>query len=218
MPTSYHVNLRFPRFYPILDTPALAARSLDLVDAVQALLAAGVEILQIRHKAQFTRVMFDRVREAARLVRESGTSLIINDRADVALILDAGLHVGQDDLAPRDARVVIGTTRTLGFSTHNPQQVRASRDEPADYIAFGPVFPTRSKRNPDPCVGLDQLRAIRTLVDRPLVAIGGITRERAAAVLEAGADSVAVISDLYPDQPGPDALRLRAAEWIAATS
>jgi thiamine-phosphate pyrophosphorylase len=218
MPTTYHVNLRFPRFYPILDTSVLAARSLGLVDAVQALLAAGVEILQIRHKSPFTRAVFAQVREAARLVRQSGTALIINDRADVALILDAGLHVGQDDLPPRDARAVIGTARMLGFSTHNPEQVRASKDEPADYIAFGPVFPTASKRNPDPCVGLDQLRAIRTLVDRPLVAIGGITRARATAVLDAGADSLAVISDLFPEQPGLEALRLRAAEWIAATA
>jgi thiamine-phosphate pyrophosphorylase len=132
----------------------------------------------------------------------------VNDRADIAKLLDAALHLGQDDLAPADARRILPAPSIIGFSTHDEQQLLAGNLEPVDYLAIGPIFPTRSKLNPDPVVGLDQLRALRRLTRKPLVAIGGITRELAPQVFEAGADSIAVISDLFP----------RPEEWIAICS
>ena len=112
------------------------------------------------------------------------------------MLLGAALHLGQDDLAPSDARRILPATAIIGFSTHNEEQLRAGDAEPVDYLAIGPIFATGSKQNPDPVVGLDRLRALRTLTRKPLVAIGGITRELAPQVFEAGADSVAVIGDL----------------------
>ena len=144
--------------------------------------------------------------------------MVVDDRADIALLLDAGLHVGQDDLTPQDARRVIGAERTLGYSTHNEEQMRAATAEPADYFAFGPVFATASKQNPDPVVGLARLAHMRKLAGRPLIAIGGITRYNAAEVLAAGADSVAVISDVYPDPLDAAALERRIREWLASVS
>jgi len=121
----------------------------------------------------------------------------MNDRADLALAAEFdGVHVGQDDLPPSSVRRIIGPDRWLGFSTHDPQQVEEGDQTSADYIAIGPVFSTSSKDNPDPVVGLEGVRRARQLTGKPLVAIGGITRANAASVIEAGADSVAVISDL----------------------
>ena len=211
----YHGGLRIPRFYPLLDTALLAVRGLTPVDAAAALLDAGARILQLRHKGTYTRMMFDQASTIARMCREAGAAFIVNDRADVALMVDAGVHVGQDDLAPADVRRVVGPDRTVGFSTHNEKQFRLALSEPADYLAFGPVFPTSSKENPDPAVGLVELRRIRMLADRPLVAIGGITREHAPSVIEAGADSIAVIGDLYPSPLDRRTLRRRAEEWLA---
>ena len=128
-------------------------------------------------------------------------------------MLGCGLHVGQEDLEPRDARRIIGPHATLGFSSHNPEQLRAAAGEPLTYVALGPIFPTASKRNPDPVVGIEQLRACRALVDLPLVAIGGITRANARAVIEAGADAVAVIGDMVPDPCHTQSLRKRIEEW-----
>ena len=135
----------------------------------------------------------------------AGALFIVNDRADIAKLLDAGLHLGQDDLTPKDARRILSGENIIGFSTHNEQQLRAGDLEPVDYLAIGPIFATTSKQNPDPVVGLDRLRALRTLTKKPLVAIGGITLESAPQVFEAGADSVAIISGL----------RARAEDWIA---
>ncbi len=124
----------------------------------------------------------------------------MNDRADLCLAADFdGVHVGQDDLSPAGARRVIGEKLLLGVSTHNPEQVKEANQTTADYIAIGPVFSTSSKANPDPVVGLDGVRAARKLTSKPLVAIGGITRQNCLSVIEAGADSVAVISDLVTD-------------------
>ena len=125
--------------------------------------------------------------------------LVVNDRADIAALLGAALHLGQDDLPPTDARKILPKPAVIGFSTHDERQVRSAADEPVDYVAFGPVFPTASKENPDPVTGLDQLRRMRALTNRPLVAIGGITLENAEEALAAGADSVAVISGFLPD-------------------
>jgi thiamine-phosphate pyrophosphorylase len=123
--------------------------------------------------------------------------LILNDRADLCLAAEFdGVHVGQEDLSAESVRGIIGAGRWLGVSTHNPVQMVESNRSSADYVAIGPVFSTSSKAKPDPVVGLEGVRRARGLTRKPLVAIGGITRQNAAAVILAGADSVAVISDL----------------------
>lgn len=205
--------MQLPRVYPILDTETLARRGVELAVAAGAFLEGGAAFLQIRHKGHWSRELFETSREVARLCSEAGATLVIDDRADFAMLLDAGLHVGQDDLAPRDARRLIGSERLLGFSSHNVQQLCAAGGEPVDYVALGPVFATASKRNPDPVVGVEEMRRCRALIEKPLVAIGGITRENAPEVWRAGADSVAVISDLVPEQASAKSLRERMEEW-----
>lgn len=205
--------MKLPRIYPILDTGSLAARGVPLVTAAAAILEGGAGILQLRHKEHWSRAVFDQAREVARLCREAGAQFIVNDRADFALLLDAGLHVGQDDLAPRDARKLMGADATIGFSSHNAGQIAAAGGEPVDYVAFGPVFATASKRNPDPVVGIEELARCRALVDKPLVGIGGITLENALSVLAAGADSLAVIGGLLPAAATAQSLRERMERW-----
>src|ERR1700694_4664698 len=184
-----------PRLYAILesskfpDTPSLCAFAQELV-------AGGLTLLQYRNKSGNTREMLEQARELKRHLPNS-VQLIMNDRADLCLAarLD-GVHLGQDDLSPEGARKVIGDSLALGVSTHHPQQVKIADKSSADYVAIGPVFVTSAKANPDPVVGLDGVRAARALTRKPLVAIGGITRSNCRSVIEAGADSVAVISDL----------------------
>ncbi|HVN06271.1 MAG TPA: thiamine phosphate synthase [Bryobacteraceae bacterium] len=205
--------MKLPRVYPILDTATLAAREFPLTRAAAALIEGGAGILQLRHKQHWSRAAFDDARAIARMCREAGVLFIVDDRADIAMLLDAGLHVGQDDLPPRDARRLMGPDALIGFSSHNVPQVCAAGGEPVDYLAFGPVFGTQSKRNPDPVTGIEALKGCRELVERPLVAIGGITRETAPAVWAAGADSVAVIGDLVPAELTSVSLRQRMEEW-----
>jgi len=205
--------MRLPRVYPILDTQSLEARACDPETAARAWLDGGAQILQFRHKRQWTRPVFDQAERIAGACRERGAMFVINDRADMAKLLKAGLHVGQDDLAPADARSLLGADALLGYSTHNPQQLDAAVAEPVSYVAFGPVFRTDSKENPDPVVGLDALRACRARCQCPLVAIGGVTRQNASAVYAAGADSVAVIGDLMPDDCSGANMRRRMEEW-----
>ena len=202
-----------PRLYPILDTGMLAERSCDVIAAAEAMLAGGARILQFRHKGHYSRQVFEEAEKVAELCRRAGALFVIDDRADIAILLDAGVHVGQDDLPPQDARRLVGPGRLLGFSTHNEAQLRAAAAEPADYIAVGPIFGTSSKEKPDPVVGVEELRRLRALETRPLVAIGGITRENALAVLEAGADSVAVIGDLLPAECNFKSMRERMEQW-----
>ena len=202
-----------PAIYPILDTESLAARACPVQEAAGAFLDGGASILQLRHKGHWSRAGFEDARRIAELCRVYGAQFIINDRADMAALIHAGLHLGQDDLAPSDARTILGPGAVLGFSSHNADQLRAALAEPVDYVAFGPVFPTRSKRNPDPVVGLAELQKCRVLTSKPLVAIGGITRENAADVFAAGADSVAVIGDLLPESCSYQSLRKRMEEW-----
>jgi thiamine-phosphate pyrophosphorylase len=206
-------NRKLPRVYPILDTESLEARGLTLESAAAALLHGGAGILQIRHKGHWSRQVFESAGRVARLCIEAGAPLIIDDRADFARLLEAGLHVGQDDLPPRDARLLLGPEATIGFSSHNAGQLVAAEAEPVDYVALGPVFSTRTKRHPDPVVGVEEVRRCRALVSKPLVAIGGITRANAMEVLRAGADSVAVIADLLPANATPRSLRERMEEW-----
>ena len=207
-----------PRFYPVLDTAMLARCGLPATDAARAILDAGARILQFRHKDFFSRQIFEEAERVALLCREAGALFVLNDRADIALLLNAALHLGQDDLPPADARRITPPGRIIGFSTHNAGQLRSGDLAPVDYLAIGPIFSTGSKQNPDPVVGIDRLRSLRALTGKPLVAIGGITRQTAPLVFEAGADSVAIIGDLYPQPLTKAALRARAEEWLSLCS
>lgn len=192
------VRMKLPPLYPILDV-ALWPQPQAMFTAAEDLAAAGVTLIQYRNKSGNARQMLEDARELKRILG-AGVQLIMNDRADLCLAaaLD-GLHVGQDDLSPGAARIIIGPDRGLGISTHNPEQIGVANQTDANYLAIGPVFTTASKANPDPIVGLEGVRRARELTRKPLVAIGGITRQNARSVIEAGADSVAVISDLLPD-------------------
>src|SRR5579872_1483007 len=207
-----------PRLYAILDAGCLTTKG-DLLDAAKELVSAGVTLIQYRNKSGNPRVMLEQANELKRLLNSdfsqkkrdlSGSpgqalghlnvKMIMNDRADLALAADFdGVHVGQDDLSPESVRRIIGPDRCLGVSTHNPEQLAKADQTSADYLAVGPVFSTSSKEKPSPVIGLEGVRRARQLTRKPLVAIGGITRANAASVLEAGADSLAVISDLLPD-------------------
>jgi thiamine-phosphate pyrophosphorylase len=202
--------ITLPRFYPILDASCFPAAEL-LLTAAEQFLKAGAEIIQYRDKLSDAGTALVQARALRELCSRTGVSapqglkLIMNDRADLCLAAEFdGVHVGQDDLSPESARKIIGPERWLGVSTHNPQQVREAEKTSADYIAIGPVFATASKVNPDPVIGLEGVRQARALTRKPLVAIGGITRENCRSVIDAGADSVAVISDLIRE-PGKSA-------------
>jgi thiamine-phosphate pyrophosphorylase len=187
-----------PRLYPILDARCFPD-TVGLITAAEELASAGVTVMQYRNKGENARGMLDQARELKKHLGDS-TRLIMNDHADLCLLAEfEGVHVGEDDLSPEAVRGIIGAERWLGVSTHNPEQVREADGTSADYLAIGPVFSTSSKDRPDPVVGLEGVRRTRALTRKPLVAIGGITRENAASVIEAGADSLAVISDLLRD-------------------
>jgi thiamine-phosphate pyrophosphorylase len=202
------LDRKFPALYPILDASFLAKtqdRAAFLRRLVGGLAAAGVGVLQYRNKTGTeAEILAD-----ARMMREaagSGMMLVLNDWPDLAVAAGFdGVHVGQTDLSPAEARKIVGPGKIVGVSTHNEAQLRAADAEPVDYIAIGPVFATATKANPDPVVGLEGVRMGRRLTDKPLVAIGGITVENAVEVRRAGADSVAVISAIF--SPGCDAAR-----------
>jgi thiamine-phosphate pyrophosphorylase len=184
-----------PRLYPILDASCFAGDR-ALFQFASELFAGGVTLLQYRNKQGSARQMLSYARELRRMAG-TGVRLIMNDRADLCLAAAFdGVHVGQDDLPPEAIRRIVGSGLWLGVSTHNPEQLREVEQTDADYVAIGPVFATSSKPNPDPVVGLEGVSAARAITRKPLVAIGGITRAKACSVIEAGADSVAVISDL----------------------
>ena len=192
-----------PRLYPILDAGCFRDAN-AMFAAAGELAAAGCTLVQYRNKAGNARRMLEEARELRALLGAS-VKLIMNDRADLCLAAGYdGLHVGHDDLLPESARNILGPDRWLGVSTHNPEQLSEADQTSADYLAIGPVFATTSKANPDPVVGLEGVRRARELTPKPLVAIGGITRANARSVIEAGADAVAVISDLLRD-PGKSA-------------
>jgi thiamine-phosphate pyrophosphorylase len=200
--------ITIPRLYAIADVSYCIAET--LFATVGQLLAAGLTLLQYRNKSGNPREMLDQAREMKRLAGNS-VKLIMNDRADLCLAAGFdGVHVGQDDLSPQGVRKVIGNQLWLGVSTHNPEQVTEADQTTADYIAIGPVFATTSKANPDPVIGLEGVRQARALTRKPLVAIGGITRANCRQVIDTGADSVAVISDLLrdPRQSAEEFLRI----------
>ena len=192
-----------PRLYAVLDAGCFPDAD-AMFTVAEEIAAAGCTLLQYRNKSGNARQMLNEVQEL-RARMGAGIKLIMNDRADLCLAAGFdGMHVGQDDLSPGAARRIIGPARRLGVSTHNPDQLVEADKTSADYLAIGPVFATSSKANPDPVVGLEGIRGARELTRKPLVAIGGITRANARSVIEAGADAVAVISDLLLD-PGKSA-------------
>jgi thiamine-phosphate pyrophosphorylase len=189
---------KLPRLYAILDA-SLFSDTEALCASTKELVAGGVTLLQYRNKSGNARQMLEQAGVLKRLVGAS-VKLIMNDRADLCLAAGFdGVHVGQDDLSPEGTRKVIGQRLWLGVSTHNPEQVTEGDKTSADYLAIGPVFSTSSKDKPDPVIGLEGVRWARALTRKPLVAIGGITRANCRSVVEAGADAVAVISDLIRD-------------------
>lgn len=188
--------LQLPKLYTITDCQMSNCTHEEIV---QMLLAGGAKFIQLRDKDATAKELLDATRKCLLITRAAGARLIINDRVDVALTADAdGVHLGQDDLAVEEAREILGEEKIIGVSTHSLDQFRAALETSANYIAVGPVFPTKTKENADPAVGLELVREAKKLADRPIVAIGGITVERAPEVIAAGADSVAVISALYP--------------------
>jgi len=200
---------RLPPLYAILDT-SWFHDSQALFSTVEELMAGGVTFLQYRNKSGNAREMLEQSRELRRKLGKSMT-LIMDDRADLCLAAEFdGVHVGQDDLSPAGARKIIGEILWLGVSTHNPEQVAEADKTFANYIAIGPVFSTASKTNPDPVIGLEGVKKARALTQKPLVGIGGINRANCRSVIEAGADSVAVISDLMrdPRKSAEDFLRI----------
>jgi len=165
---------------------------------VERLAAGGATLIQLREKTASPRDFCDAALDAIAVARRLGVRVIINDRVDIAIAVEAdGVHLGQDDLPPERARLLLGDDRIIGYSSHSLEQALEADSAPVDYIAFGPIFSTATKANPDAAVGLEGLRGIRARISKPLVAIGGITLESARRVIEAGADSVAIVSDLY---------------------
>lgn len=178
--------------------------------------AGGATFVQLREKHLAPREFYREAEEALLVARSRGVRLIINDRVDIALALSAdGVHLGQHDLPPAAARELLGERALIGFSTHSVEQAREAARLPVDYLAIGPIFPTTSKENPDPVVGLDGLRRVRQAVGPvPLVAIGGIRLEHVRDVLRAGADSVALISLLLSE---PSEIKSRMRDVLALT-
>jgi len=190
----------YPIVYPITDT---TISGLSHADQVAILGDAGATFVQLREKNLPALDFYNEAKIALSIAAEKGITLIINDRVDIALALGAsGVHLGQDDLPPDVARKLLGDDAIIGYSTHSVSQAIAAAVLPVDYIAIGPIFPTGTKTNPDPVVGLEGLRAVRdTIGNMPLVAIGGITESNAAVVIESGANSVAVITALLAGGP-----------------
>jgi thiamine-phosphate pyrophosphorylase len=206
------MNLVFPSLYAILDSSLLTTSELVLAET---LAGSGVELIQYRNKNAPSRRLFEISRQLSTGLARRGVRFIVNDRPDIALLAGAGgVHVGQEDLGVEDARAICGKERWVGISTHTLDQVAAADRTSADYVAFGPIFPTTTKQNPDAVVGTELLRRARRITRKPLVAIGGITLERAADVYAAGADSLAVVRDLIcAASPGG-----RAREYLAAAA
>ncbi|PYT77938.1 MAG: thiamine phosphate synthase [Acidobacteria bacterium] len=204
------MRLVLPPLYVILDAALL---TISETACARQLVDAGVRLLQYRNKTASSRELLKRSKRLSAEWVSRGVTFIVNDRADVAALADAsGVHVGQEDLGAEEARVVVGPDKLVGVSTHNRTQFEQAAATSADYIAVGPIFATSTKANPDPAVGTEFIREVRPLTDKPIVAIGGITLKRAAEVVRAGADSVAVISDIlraaYPGERAREFLKI----------
>jgi thiamine-phosphate pyrophosphorylase len=183
-----------PKLYPITD---VSISGLSHAEQIERLAAGGASLIQLREKNASPREFYRAALEAVLFAKRLGVQLVINDRVDIAIAVKAdGVHLGQDDLPPAFARMLLGEDRIIGFSTHTLDQALEADSAPVDYIAIGPVFPTSTKENPDAIVGPAEIREVKLRISKPLVAIGGITLENARLVIDAGADSIAVISDL----------------------
>ena len=194
-----------PRIYPITD---VGLSGLSHREQVEMFAAGGATLIQLRDKTSSPRDFYEAAVDAIAAARRLGVMIIINDRVDVAIAAGAdGVHLGQDDLPAAAARALLGAGRVIGFSTHSPKQAVEASSWDLDYIAIGPIFRTTTKADPDPVLGLEPLREVKRAVNKPLVAIGGITLESARSVIEAGADCVSVISDLFSS--GDPAARIR---------
>jgi len=192
------MRFELPRVYPITDN---LLSGLSHAEQVKRLISGGATLIQLREKHSSPREFYDDARAALITARESNVRLVINDRADIALALKAdGVHLGQSDLPAEAARRLLGERAIIGISTHDLAQVKLAARMPVDYVAFGPIFATATKGNPDPIVGLNALREARAILSSlPLIAIGGITIRNAPVVFAAGADSVATIAGLLSD-------------------
>jgi thiamine-phosphate pyrophosphorylase len=201
-------RLVLPRLYVILDAGLLTVPE---IECAQELADAGVRLVQYRNKRASARELLDSSRKLVSQLAPLKVLVVVNDRPDVAALAGAqGVHVGQEDLDAEKARQVVGTEKLVGVSTHNLEQFQSAAASSADYIAIGPIFATGTKSNPDPVIGTEFIRKVSLLTDKPIVAIGGITLERAPEIIESGADSVAVISDiLRAHEPG-----MRARQYI----
>jgi thiamine-phosphate pyrophosphorylase len=198
-------RLALPPLYVILDAALLPS---DPIELTKNMLDAGARLFQYRDKTSSSRELLHASQALCVTVRQHGGAFLVNDRADISRLAGAsGVHLGQDDLSVTAAREVVGADCLIGLSTHNLQQFTAAAESSADYIAVGPIFSTSGKRDPDPAVGVDFIRAVRKLTEKPIVAIGGITVERAREVVDAGADSVAVISDILNAKNPADRVR-----------
>jgi thiamine-phosphate pyrophosphorylase len=198
-------RLALPPLYVILDAALLPS---DPIELTKKLLDAGARLFQYRDKTSSSRELLYASQALCLTVRQHGGTFLVNDRADISRLSGAsGVHLGQDDLSVAAAREVVGTECLIGLSTHNLPQFEAAAESSADYLAVGPIFSTSGKSNPDPVVGVEFIRAVRKLTTKPIVAIGGITLERARQIIDAGADSVAVISDVLKAKNPADRVR-----------
>ena len=210
--------MTIPKFYPILDAALFERRQFPLLEAARLLLESGVHLIQWRCKTTIGSEQLTQIDRLVALCSKHSAALIVNDRADLALMAGAGgVHVGQDDLPPASVRQLVGPRTLVGFSTHTRSQFLEGTKMPVDYLAIGPIFGTRNKENPDPAVGLETLKLCADLTRLPVVAIGGITRGNAKQVFAAGAASVAVIGDMVPDPCDADTLRQRIHAWMWLT-
>jgi thiamine-phosphate pyrophosphorylase len=199
------MSFTLPKIYPITDA---VISGLSHVQQVELLAAGGATLVQLREKRASSLEFYQAALAAMSVARQLGVQIVINDRVDIAIAVKAdGVHLGQHDLPPERARSLLGETRIIGFSSHSLEQALAADSAPVDYIAIGPLFQTRTKDKPDSVVELETVTEIRRMVAKPLVGIGGIRLETAASVIEAGADSVAVISDLLSARDIPERTR-----------
>jgi len=198
--TTPKLGFVLPPLYPILVPSRIGTgTTAESCEFARELVAGGARLLQLREKDASSREILRLARELRRVLPNEVT-LILNDRPDIAAVAQVnGVHVGQDDIPPEAARRIIGENAILGVSTHNSGQLAAAHETTANYLAIGPVFTTTSKDKPDPVLGLEGLREARAKSRKPLVAIGGITLQNCQSVIEAGADSLAVITELLSD-------------------
>ncbi len=207
------LRIALPKIYPITNAEL---SGLPHEEQVRLLLDGGATFIQVREKGAPSGDFFRSAAAAVQIGHERGAKIIINDRVDIALVTGAdGVHLGQDDLHPEEARKILGPAAIIGFSTHSMEQALSAMSFPIDYIAIGPVFDTRTKSDPDPVVGVEGIRNVRQAIGHiPLVAIGGIRLENVSDVLSAGADSAAVISDIVGERGN---ISRRMAEFLGSS-